>query len=337
MPEVEIAKQLQEMTNSLSDMIYPRILSANPRKLKPSERCEIIFTDPASLYLSLLLETINLHQCSYFACYEFDRMLNMNFDREIEQIRSQLRPNCQKILFTTQWNGDISNYALGITNDFVRLEIQSNDIQTDVNANISHIVKTSDEKNKHKTLLEFVSAIKKSNQRKTLIFTRTIQCANQVKNLLRANGASSVDVLHNDKTKDQREKVVDEFNKDHIEFLVLTDVAARCRQFQTVNNVLSYDMSFTIADFQQRLRYNNLKDRDHIDFKAYTIMTEENGSLINEFITLLQQANQIIPPSLFIMRVMFMDSNEKISYAIPDTDTGGFKVYTIDNDEKHDQ
>lgn len=332
-PEAEIAQQFQEMANSLSDMISSRVLSPNPRKLELSEKCEIIFADPASLYLSLLTKTVNLHQCSYFAYYEFDRLLSMNFVREIHQIYSQLQPNCQKILLTTQWNGDISNYALGVTSDFVRLQIESNETQVAVNTNITHIVKISDEKNKHKTLSELVNAIKKSNQRKTLIFARTIQQANHVKNLLRQNGASSVDVLHNDKTKEQREETVEQFNKDHIEFLVLTDVAARYTQFQAVNNVLSYDMSFSIVDFQQRLSCNILKDRDHNDIKAYTIITEESGPLVSQFIELLQEANQIVQPSLFIMRVMFMDSKEKISYAVPDIDSDGINVYTIKMDE----
>lgn len=332
----ELAEQFQAMARALCDSysFQCHVLPQNQRTPKAPQIYDLLLATPDTLYASLLTESVDLHRCSYFAYYEFDRMLDMAMDEEIEQIHTQLRPGCQKILLTTQWNGYISNYAFGITNNFVRLTLETQHLQIDVNANAKHVVKISEETHKKQTLIDIVSAITKSKQQKTLIFTETKQRAHQIIQLLRRSGFNSIDILLNDRTKKQHEQTLDAFDNDRIEFLVLTDVAARYRTFRSVRNVVSYDMPFSMTDFQLRLAHcsvDRAADALH-GITAYTIFSEENGYLIDELITMLHKANQPIEPGLHLMRALYMESSEQLAYALPCQDSDGIQVFRIKKD-----
>lgn len=337
-PSLELADEFQAMARSLCDSssFQCRVLAQNPRGPVAMQKTDLLLATPESLYDALLTKTVNLHRCSYFAYYEFDRMLDMAMDEEIQQIHAQLWPNCQKIVLSTQWTNYVRNYALGITSNFTRLAIETQHSQLAVSENAKHVVKISEETHKKQTLVDIAGTIMRSKQHKTLIFAETRQRANKAIQTLRRSGFDNVDVLHNGRTKEQIQRTLDAFGSDQLAFLVLTDVAARYRTFRSVANVVSYDLPFSMADFRLRLGHctGDRAADGTSGITAYTIFSEENGYLIDEFIGMLHQANQPIEPGMYLMRAMYMEGNDELAYAMPCEDSDGVQVFRIDNDAK---
>lgn len=328
-PTIETAHEFKQIASRYCDLLNIKCSSLTQKILKSRMQIkgnyELLITTPGSLYESLAMNLLDLHRCSYFAVYEFDRMLELSLEDEIQQINSQLRPDCQKLIWNTRWNGEIRNYVIEILNEYVELNVGSSFAKCYKNENIEQIVRVSDEENKKQIFLEFIKQIINSNQQKTLVFTETKQCANRISKILQKEGYSC-DSLHNDKTKEQRNQTLTAFHNDNIKFLVLTDVAARNLDLSKASNIINYDLPLTISDYLQRI--NPTYRSNEMKIKAYSILTEENGYLVDEFIEMLRNSNQAIDPALFILQAANIDSDDEFSFAIPHET--GFTKYTID-------
>lgn len=325
-----MADEFKQIASHYCDILNIKCTSLTQKMLKSKiqikGKYELLITTPELLYESLAINSLNLHRCSYFAMYEFDRMLDWSLEDEIQQINSQLRPDCQKLIWNTRWNGEIRNYVVEILNEYVQLNVGSSFAKCYKNENIEQIVRVSDEENKKQIFLEFIKQITNSNRQKTLVFTETKQCANKITKILQKEGYSC-DSLHNDKSKEQRNQIVTAFRNDNIQFLVLTDVAARNLNLTNASNIINYDLPLSISDYLQRI--NPTHRSNEMEIKAFSIFTEENGYLVDDFIEMLRTSDQVVNPALYILQAANIDSDDELSYAIPHET--GFTKYTIDN------
>lgn len=65
---------------------------------------------------------------------------------------------------------------------------------------------------------------------------------------------------------------------------------------------------------------------------SYSIVTEDDGYLVDDLIGILRQSMQQIDPALFILKAANADSDDEVSFAIPKGNV--FQKYTIDRTKK---
>lgn len=288
---------------------------------------ELLIATPCHLYELLRTRSLNLERCSQFSLYEADKMIEMCFDEEISQIESQIRPECQRLIWSSSWKSDLKKF---IVDDYIRLDVGSSAIKEDLSENIKQIVRVSEEKKKKDELYDIINLIMSQNgKQKTLIFTESPKKADKIANLLQRKGYQS-NSFHNKKSTVQRDKILSNFHDEKFQFLILTDVAAKNVNFSEISNVVNFDMPFCMSDYVNRV---NRTGRSNVGTgNSYSIVSEEDGDLVDDLIDMLQKLKQEVNPALFILKAANADSDDEVAFAVPEGKV--FKKYTIDKSQK---
>lgn len=336
-PTSEIAEQIRQIAHDICDNlgINCAILVEKRNKNDENERQSdkhnhrLLVTTPEFLYEMLRIKTINLTKCSYFVLYDANRMIDMCLDEEVIQISTQIRPDSQRIIWTTSCGSELKDLAMNILSDFIQLNIGSEAVKINIAQNVKQIVKICDDMAKNEILYEIFDTLE-SNQTicNSLIFTETPEVADKVVKKLRKKGYYGKS-LHNRKSPQKRIEILSDFQNGDIQFLALTDIAAKNVIFERITNVIHYDMPIFITDYVNRI---NRTGRSNGIGTSFAIVTENDGHLADDLISILQQTNQTIDPSLFILKAANADSDDEISFAIPKGK--GYQKYTIDNSDK---
>lgn len=325
-PTTELAEDIRQLAHVICEKANLSYTVFTKNRIEALAANPLFITTPGHLYEMLRTKSLSLPNCSHFALYEGDKMIEMCLEDEILQIVSQIRSECQRLMWCRSWNGGLRLLAIHILDDFVRLDIGTAVPQMIVAENVKQIVKMSDEKGKKGVLSEIVSIIKtQSTPRKSLIFVDTPTKANKINGFLRKNGYDCK-TLHNGKSEQQRHGAAAAFGNDEFDFLIVTDTAAKNLQFTNVSNVIHCDMPNSIVDYTHRV---NRTGRSLNELgTSYAIVTENDGHLAEDLIEILQQTKQDVNPALFIMKAANADSDDEISFAVPSDN--GYKKYTID-------
>lgn len=322
----EIAEEIRQLANTFCSAAHIKCSLLNKKGITTDAASRwLVIATPDYLYEMLRSKSISLTRCSHFALYEADKMIEWCMDEEIVQIASQIRPECQRIIWSTIWNSDINEMAINFLDEHVRFNVGSMAIRVEIAQNVKQIIKVSDEQKKKHILNEIVGTIKSQiADKKTLIFVKNPKKADQIVNNLLKWGCKSQS-LHNAKSEQQKNEILLTFDNQETEFLVLTDLAAKNLHFTNISNVIHFDMPIAITDYAHRVNRTGRTDGHGI---SYAIVTEDNGHLACDLIEILQQTNQSIDPALFLLKAANADSDDEISFAIPDGK--GFKRYKID-------
>lgn len=329
-PTKELAEEIRQLAHVICAAANVKYTLFTKNRIEAFTSHPLLITTADHLYEILRKKSLSLPNCSYFALYEVDKMIELCLEEEIIQIVSQIRNECQRLIWSTSSNGDVRELALNILNEFVRLDVGTTVPQIHIAQNIKQIIKVSDGKTKRDVLNEVIGLIKaQAGDQRSLIFVETPANADKITKWLRKNGHNCMP-LHNGKSKLKRHETISAFENRKFDFLVLTDAAAKNLQFTNISNVIHLDMPNSIVDYAHRVNRTGRKLNEI--GTSYAIVTEDDGHLAEDLIEILQQTNQEVSPALFIMKAANADSDDEISFAIPSGK--GFKTYTIDHSEK---
>lgn len=329
-PTKELAEEIRQLAHIICESVNLKYTFFTKNRIESFTSHPLLITTADHLYEMLRKKSMSLPNCSHVALYDADKMVEMDVEEEIIQIVSQIRCECQRVMWSTSSNGNVNDLALNILNDFVRLDVGTTVPQIRIAQNVKQIVNVSDQKSKRDVLNKAIGLITaQSGDHKCLIFAETPANADKVASWLRKIGYNC-GALHNGKTRLKRHETISAFEDGKLDFLVLTDTAAKNLQFTNVPNVIHFDMPNSIVDYINRVNRTGRKLNEI--GTSYAIVTENDGHLADDLIEILQQTNQHVSPALFIMKAANADSDDEISFAVPSGKE--FKTYKIDNSEE---
>uniref|UniRef100_A0A3B3ZPT6 ATP-dependent RNA helicase n=1 Tax=Periophthalmus magnuspinnatus TaxID=409849 RepID=A0A3B3ZPT6_9GOBI len=131
--------------------------------------------------------------------------------------------------------------------------------------------------------------IKKGFLPPMLVFVQSIDRARELFHELVYEGIN-VDVIHADRTQQQRDNVVNSFRSGHIWVLICTALLARGIDFKGVNLVLNYDFPTSAVEYIHRIRTG----RAGHSGKAITFFTENDKPLLR-IANVIKQAGCPVP------------------------------------------
>ena len=213
---------------------------------------------------------IMLNDCNLLVIDEADRMLDMGFIPDIEEICSKLPKSRQTLLFSATMPPPIQKLAAKFLNDPKRVEVAR---PATANINIEQkLVEVSNDKKKDvlKDLLrsdEVKNAIVFCN-RKTTVRELTAS-------LRRAHLAAGQ--IQGDMDQAQRIAEFDRFKRDEINILVASDVAARGLDVKGVSHVFNFDVPWQPDDYVHRIGRTG---RAGAKGTAITLASKADGELV---------------------------------------------------------
>ena len=251
-PTRELAQQVSDDTVSLSkgtsirsEAIFGGV-SYEPQIKALEQGYEVIVATPGRFIDHMNSKRVDLSKVSYLVLDEADRMLDMGFRPQIEEVFRGMPRRRQTMLFSATMPNGVHDLALRMTNDALWIEATPPGTTADGIDERFYSVKP-DRKN---ALL--MSLINEPGWEQVLIFTRTKAGADVLERLLQREGIK-VDAMHSNKQMKYRTRALERFARGDIRVLVATDVAQRGLDVDGITHVVNYDVPIDPEDYVHRI------------------------------------------------------------------------------------
>jgi superfamily II DNA/RNA helicase len=207
---------------------------------------DIIVATPGKLLAHLQMGYVNFKKVKHLVLDEADRMLDMGFIDDIQQIISYLPKERQTLMFSATMPNSIKLLANKILNkpEEIILSISKPAEGVEQNAYLAYDAQKDN-------LLAHIL-----NERKTydsiIIFTSAKLKINEIVHSLSRSGFKAVGISSN-LEQDRREQVLQDFRSKKIRILVATDVMSRGIDVKEINMVINYDVPHDAEDYVHRV------------------------------------------------------------------------------------
>lgn len=207
---------------------------------------DIIVATPGKLLAHLQMGYVNFKKVKHLVLDEADRMLDMGFIDDIQQIISYLPKERQTLMFSATMPNSIKLLANKILKqpEEIILSISKPAEGVEQNAYLAY------DAQKDKLLAHIL------NERKVydsiIIFTSAKLKINEIVHSLSRSGFKAQGISSN-LEQDKREQVLQDFRSKNIRILVATDVMSRGIDVKEINMVINYDVPHDAEDYVHRV------------------------------------------------------------------------------------
>ena len=134
----------------------------------------------------------------------------------------------------------------------------------------------------------------------TLIFVETKRDADILEDELTREGFIATSI-HGDRTQPERQEALKSFKAGRTPYLVATDVASRGLDIPDVSHVVNYDCPSDFDSYVHRIGRTGRAGRTGT---ATAFLTSRDSRIAGSLVTLLEEANQVVPEELHRMSAM---------------------------------
>lgn len=251
-PTRELAQQVAEDAEALARGSGLRVgvvvggVGYGPQIEALREGYEIIAATPGRFNDHMEKGNVDLSSLRVLVLDEADRMLDMGFRPQIEDVLRRAPRDRQTMLFSATIPHGVHALALRVTKDPTWVEATPSGTTAEGIVEKVYLVKPERKPDLLLHLLE------EAGWEQVLVFTRTKVGADTLSGRLGRAGVS-VDVMHSDRRMEHRVRALDRFASREVRVLVATDVAQRGLDVEGISHVVNYDVPMDPEDYVHRI------------------------------------------------------------------------------------
>jgi superfamily II DNA/RNA helicase len=250
-PTRELAEQVHESVKTYGAGLELRTLAAyggvsiNPQMMALRKGVDVLVATPGRLLDLQRQNAVRFNEVKVLVLDEADRMLDLGFSRELDQLFALLPRKRQTLLFSATFSDPIRAMANRLLVTPVRIEA------TPRNSTVKAITQWLVPVDKKRKPELFVHLLKRHAWTQVLAFARTRKGVDELLELLDAKRITA-DSIHGDKPQPARLRALERFKAGEVRVLVATDVAARGLDIQDLPAVINVDLPIVAEDYVHR-------------------------------------------------------------------------------------
>lgn len=251
-PTRELAEQLSETISTYAQFLHFSItslyggvkLGGQAAKLRAG--VDILISTPGRLLEHMTFCNVVLANVEFVVLDEADRMLDMGFISDVQNLLAHTNKNRQTLLFSATISPTINELAHKLLNRHTEIRVDKLNITADT---VEHVMYPVEERRKTELFLELLD---EQNWFQVLVFTSTKHQADKLVAGLKQQKVEAA-VCHGDKSQGSRRRALADFKSGKLQVLIATEVAARGLDIQGLDYVINYNLPYLPEDYVHRI------------------------------------------------------------------------------------
>lgn len=252
-PTRELASQVAEVTENFARFLNRPVkalavfggVSINPQMMK-IYGTDILIATPGRLLDLLSKNSLNLNQVEVLVLDEADKVLNMGFKEEVDQILEKLPKKRQNILFSATTEESVEGLIDEMLHEPVRISAEPDTVSPDLIEQYAYRVPME----RKGPFLRYL--INSGDWSQILVFASSIRAADNIVTKLNKNEIDAL-AFHGDKSQGARTEALHRFKSGKTRILVATDLAARGIDIKFLPLVINYELPRSPKDYVHRI------------------------------------------------------------------------------------
>ncbi len=240
-PTRELANQISKVVAEIALQTHLRVLGLyggveQENQIKTlNEGVDVLVTTPGRMFDLISQGFVDVSKLEIFVLDEADLMLDLGFNKDIQDLIRKIPKNRQTLFFTATISKKIKSLAYDVVRDAIRIHVSP---QNPVSKNLDHAV-ASIEMDDKRFFLENI--LKEYPEKKFIVFARTKV---RVERIVAAMARVTVnsEALHGGIEQNDRFAILDRFRSGENNVLITTDVACRGIDIPDMDYVVNYDL-----------------------------------------------------------------------------------------------
>ena len=260
----QVAKELRTLARSTHNVKILTLCGGTafgPQLGSLRHGAHIIVGTPGRILKHLKKETLNLENLEMLVLDEADRMLDMGFSEEINEVLEFAPKERQTLLFSATYTNDILGVSKRIQKDAISIKTASVESKNKITERFYGV----EYGKKRETLVNIFSNFKPEN---VIVFCNTKLESDEIAKSL-VNHKIDALAIHGDLEQYERNDVLVQFANKSCTVLVATDVAARGLDIKELSMVVNYDLPHDSETYTHRIGRTGRAGAKGMAFSVY--------------------------------------------------------------------
>ena len=236
------------------------------------KKLDVLVATPGRMFDLISQGYIKLDKIEFFVIDEADLMLDLGFNKDIQDVLRFLPRNRQTLFFTATVNKKIKALAYDVVRNAIRIHVSP---KNPVSKNVQHAM-THVEMDDKRFFLE--NLLKEFEEGKFIVFARTKVRVERVVAAMKRVGIET-EPLHGGLDQKERFSILERFRQGKNKILITTDVACRGIDIPDMDYVINYDIPDNPENYVHRCgRTGRGNNKGH----AISFCSENELELLND-------------------------------------------------------